>query len=81
MYTHKQLRNMNRRWKRAYGAGIPRIIKAQRIADNNRIGIHLLNPTKDEISRAYCDASRDMFAIIVIHTRRTFRFLNHGSME
>lgn len=74
--THKQVAAANRRWVKNYrtdsGAWIPRLIKARDAADSCLVGIHLLNPTADELSEAFCRAQHDLFPSIIVHTRRTF---------
>lgn len=73
MLTHKQVKVLSKEWKQRYGNDAPELIKATSIRDNLRIAIHLLNPTQDDISRAFCDAQRDMVpTTIVIHTKHTF---------
>ena len=78
MLTHDQVRRRNRRWKQWYGPDVPTLIKARTINDNMRVAIHLLNPTPDELSRAFCDAQSQLFPAIVIHTKRTFGVCGKG---
>lgn len=76
MLTHKQVHNTNRRWKTnygsEYGSDLPKLVKARQIGDSWKQGIHLLNPSQDEISEAFCQASKDLYPKIWIHTKRTF---------
>jgi hypothetical protein len=79
--THKQVNRLNSQWQRAYkydsyqdgDVFIPKLLKARSIKDNIHCGMHLLNPSLDDLSRAFCDAQKDGFPFIVIHTKRTFR--------
>jgi ribonucleotide monophosphatase NagD (HAD superfamily) len=48
------------------------VIKARNSKDANRIGVHLLNPTAQELESAIYTAERDMFPAIVIHNSRTW---------
>jgi hypothetical protein len=48
------------------------VIKARHAKDAQRIGVHLLNPTAQELESAIYTAERDMFPAIVIHNSRTW---------
>jgi hypothetical protein len=69
--THDYCRRANRRWKRWYGEDAPFLKKARKWTDAHISGIHLLNPTFDELQDAFCTAMKDNFKVIVVHTKRT----------
>lgn len=48
------------------------VMKARNSKDAQAIGVHLLNPTVDELARAVDVAERDMFPRVVIHNARTW---------
>lgn len=55
----------------AYEAKV-KIVVATKDADRNRIAIHLLEPSFDELANALERAERDLFEAIVIHTQWTW---------
>jgi len=52
--------------------GQVKVIKAKSQKDQNRVAIHLLNPTQSEIDDAMERAERDLFPAIVLHTVATW---------
>lgn len=65
---------MNRRdqlFEHAYELGI-KVINSRTEADRNKIAIHLLNPTLDDLESALETAQKDMFKLIVLHTIKTW---------
>lgn len=49
-----------------------KVIKAKNAKDAQCVGVHLLNPTLDELMDAVNVAERDMFPRVVIHNSRTW---------
>lgn len=49
-----------------------RVINAQKPLDANKIAIHLLNPSLDELEDALFQAEKDLFPTIVLHTVKTW---------
>jgi hypothetical protein len=72
MLTHEQVKRRNSKWRQWYGEDSPQLAKARTKADAGKQGIHLLNPTQDEITNAWERAAHDLFPIIWIHTAKTW---------
>lgn len=72
MLTHKQVKNTNLRWKKNYGSEAFILIKARNKKDCIITGIHLLNPNREELAQAFCDAQQRNYKCIIIHTAKTF---------
>lgn len=49
-----------------------KVVKAKNPKDAQSVGIHLLNPTLDELQDAIMTAERDLFPRIVIHSNATW---------
>ena len=54
------------------------VIKAKHSGDAQRVAIHLLNPTTDDLLDAINTAEKDMFPAIVIHNNATWKPLYQG---